>query len=81
MKIKGEIFSVDENKPLPEILNCTRSLAWAATWAGERKRSVMANVSIVDSFMLNCFRRPPGSICVKEVSGGLSPSSAEKTCK
>ena len=82
MKRKGEIlFSVDENKPLPEILNCTRSLAWAATWAGHRRRSVMAIVSNVDSFMLNCFRWPPGSICVKEVSGGLSPSSAEKTCR
>ena len=76
MKRKGEIFTVDKNKPLPEILNCTLSLAWAVTPAQENRSSVMASLNIVDSFMEN-FRPPPGSICVKEVSGGLSPSSED----
>ena len=80
MKRKGEIFTVDKNKPLPEILNCTRSLAWAETPAWEIRSSEMASLNIVDSFIEN-FRQPPGSICVKEVSGGLSPSSEEKRLK
>lgn len=79
MKRKGEIFSVDKNNPLPEILNCTRSLVCAVTGAEERRRSVMENLSNVDSFIIESFRWPPGSICVKEVSGGLSPSSGDKS--
>ena len=78
MRRKEEIFSDDKNMPLPEILNCTRSLAWAVTRAGEKRSSVMAKLITFDSFMLECFRIPPGSIWVKLVSGGLSPSSAGK---
>ena len=55
-KRKGEIFSVDKNNPLPEILNCTRSLVWAVTGAEERRSSARENLIDVDSFMLESFR-------------------------
>ena len=75
MKRRGNIYILIKTTVLPDILNWTFSLAWAVTETGEQIRRVIATLSILDSFMLQCFRRPPGSIWVTEVSGGLSPSS------